>query len=203
MQSLRSRFLQLPVTLTAVAVLTIRWWMRAGRDQGDRWPRVVAGRPALALPAVAAGMLVPWTIGIAIQLPHTALAYHWNTAWTGLDIAIMTGLALTSWLGRRADRRVALTATATATLMCADAWFDVCTSGSGHPFAYAVTEAATELAVAAACLLIALRNTHINAEAAPGERAGAMPESAKKSPQCESLPDFTPPTSPARLPART
>jgi hypothetical protein len=115
------------------------------------------GRPALALPAVAAIVLVPWTIGIATRLPHSAVARHWNTAWAGLDVAIMVGLALTSWLGRRRDRRIALTATATATLMCADVWFDLCTSASGSPFACAVAEAASELMVAAVCMVIGLR----------------------------------------------
>ncbi len=82
------------------------------------------GRRALALPAIAAVVLVPWTIGIATRLPHSAVARHWNTAWAGLDVAITVGLTLTSWLGRRRDRRVTLTATATATLMCADVWFE-------------------------------------------------------------------------------
>jgi predicted MFS family arabinose efflux permease len=116
------------------------------------------GRPVLALPAVAAVVLIPWTIGLATRLPDSAVARHWNTARAGLDVAIMVGLALTSWLGLRRDWRVALTATATATLMCADVWFDLCTSASGFPFACAVAEAATELMLASACLVIGLRD---------------------------------------------
>jgi len=69
----------------------------------------------------------------------------------------MVGLALTSWLGCRRDRRVTPAAAATATLMCADAWFDVCTSAPGSSFGYAVAEAVAELAVAAVCLAIGLR----------------------------------------------
>jgi hypothetical protein len=117
----------------------------------------------LALPAVAAVVLAPWTAGIATQLPHSALARHWNTAWAGLDLAIMTGLVLTSWLGLRRDRRVGLVSTATTTLMCADAWFDLCTTPAGAPLTAAVAEAALELTLAAVCLLIGVR-------AAPGER---------------------------------
>jgi hypothetical protein len=112
------------------------------------------GSRLLALPAVAAVVLVPWTAGIATRLPHSAVARHWNTAWAGLDLAIMAGLALTSWLGRRRDRRVGLAATATTTLMCADAWFDLCTTATGGPLAAAVAEAAAELAVAGVCLII-------------------------------------------------
>jgi hypothetical protein len=130
------------------------------------------GRPALALPAVAAVVLAPWTIGIATRLPHSAVARHWNTAWAGLDVAIMVGLTLTSWLGRRRDRRVALAATATATLMCADVWFDLCTSASEYPFACAVAEAATELMVATTCLAIGLRAPRVSAARAPDRGAG-------------------------------
>ena len=115
------------------------------------------GRPLLALPAIAAIALLPWTIGIATRLPHLAVAYHWNTAWAGLDVAIAIGLALTSWLSHRRNARVALAATATATLMCADAWFDLCTSAPGSPLVYAAAEAAAELMVAAVCLLIGVQ----------------------------------------------
>lgn len=133
------------------------------RGQSMNGGRVrTAGRTSLALPALAAIALVPWTVGIATQLPHTAVARHWNTAWAGLDVAIMIGLALTSWLGHRRDRLAALTATATATLMCADAWFDLCTSAPGSPFAYAVAEAAAELVVAAVCLVIGVRASGTN-----------------------------------------
>jgi len=90
------------------------------------------GKPLLALPAIAAIVLVPWTVGLATQLPHRSVAYHWNTAWTGLDAVIAIGLALTSWLSHRHDARGALTATATTVLMCADAWFDLCTSAPGR-----------------------------------------------------------------------
>lgn len=131
-------------------------------------------------------MLVPWTVGIATQLPHSAVARHWNTAWAGLDIAIMVGLALTSRLGRRRDGRVALTATATAMLMCADAWFDLCTSASGTPFACAVAEATAELVVAAVCLGIGLRAARVSPACVP--RAGvrlpiAGAPSAKNAPR--------------------
>lgn len=114
-------------------------------------------RLALALPAAAAVALVPWTVAIFTGLPHSAMARHWNTAWAGLDVAIAAGLALTSWLGWRRDRRATPVASATVTLMCADVWFDVCTSGSGYPLAVALACAVAELAVAAGCLLVGLR----------------------------------------------
>jgi hypothetical protein len=127
------------------------------------------GKPLLALPAIAAIVLIPWTVGLATQLPHRAIAYHWNTAWAGLDIAIAIGLVLTSWLSHRRNVRVALTATATATLMCADAWFDLCTSAPGYSFAYAAAEATAELMVAAVCLVLGLRTRRNADRRIPGD----------------------------------
>ncbi|MFB9239903.1 hypothetical protein ACFFWC_30995 [Plantactinospora siamensis] len=99
---------------------------------------------------------MPWTVGIATLLPHSAIARHWNIAWTGLDVAITAGLGLTTRLAARHHHRAALAATATASLMCADAWFDLCTSAAGAPLAAAAGSAAAELVVAAACLYVGL-----------------------------------------------
>lgn len=118
-------------------------------------------------------MPVPWTVGLATQLPDRAVAYHWNTAWAGLDIAIAIGLALTSGLSHRRDPRAALTATATTMLMCTDAWFDLCTSTPGHPFAYAAAEATAELMVAAACLAIGPRTRRDSQARMPGDLLGS------------------------------
>jgi hypothetical protein len=150
------RFVDVPVALGALAAVAIVWWMRAAGPSGTGG-RMRGSAAALALPGFAAVVLLPWTVSVATQLPHSAVARHWNTAWAGIDIAITIGLALTSWLGRRRDHRVAPAATATATLMCADAWFDLCTSGSGFPFGCAVAEAAIELVVAAGCLVVGFR----------------------------------------------
>ena len=136
----------------------------AAADTLDRMDRISLP----AVPAVAAAALVPWTIGIATLLPRTATARHWNIVWAGLDVAIIAGLASTSWLARRGDRRVAPAAVATATLMCADAWFDLCTSDAGRPFATACASAAVELAVAATCLAVA--RTADPAESLPTRR---------------------------------
>jgi hypothetical protein len=120
--------------------------------------RAIARRLVL-LPAAAGVVLVPWTVGLAIRLPHTAVARHWNVAWAGLDVALLTGLLLTSWLAvrRTAPAALPVIATATATLGCADAWFDICTSGSGAPVRYALAEALPELIVVLTCLVVGLR----------------------------------------------
>ena len=131
------------------------------------------GKPLAVIPAIAAITLIPWTVGLATQLPHRTVAYHWNIAWTGLDSVIAIGLAMTSWLSHRHDARAALTATATTALMCTDAWFDLCTSAPGHPFAYAAAEAAAELMVAAACLAIGLRTRRDAYARMPGDLLGS------------------------------
>lgn len=131
------------------------------------------GKPLLALPAIAAIVLIPWTVGLATELPHRTVAYHWNTAWTGLDAVIAIGLALTSWLSHRHDARATLTATVTTALMCTDACFDLCTSAPGHPFAYAAAEAAAELVVAAACLAIGVRTRRDADARMPGDLLGS------------------------------
>ena len=185
------RCLGVPIALAALALV---WWIQASRAEREGWPPRTAGRTSSGVLAIAAIVLLPWTIGIATHLPHTAVARHWNTAWAGLDVAIMIGLALTSWLGHRRDRLVVLTATATATLMCTDAWFDLCTSAPGYPFAYAVTEAAAELVVATVCLVIGLSTSRTAAATMPGSgvrvsnaddhsarrRAGASPDPRKQ-----------------------
>lgn len=144
-----------------------------------------AGRP---LPAIAAIVLIPWTIGLATHLPHRTVAYHWNIAWAGLDAVIAIGLALTSWLSRRQDTRAALTATATATLMCTDAWFDLCTSAPGHPFAYAAAEAAAELVIAAACIAVGVRTRRDADERVPDD----LPRPGERAAGRAALPPATP-----------
>ncbi len=140
------------------------------------------GRTLRALPTIAAIVLLPWTVGLATLLPHRAVAYHWNIAWTGLDVAIAIGLALTSWLSHRHDDRAALTAVATVTLMCTDAWFDLCTSAPGHPFAYAAAEATAELMVAAACVAIGVRTGRDMHARMPNHCFGSVIESSTTDP---------------------
>jgi hypothetical protein len=66
------------------------------------------------------------------------------------------GLALTAWFAIRRDRRLAFPAASTATLLVADAWFDVCTAPAGQPLAFALIGMGVELAEAAACLALAI-----------------------------------------------
>jgi hypothetical protein len=109
----------------------------------------------MAVVAVSAAVLVPWIAYLALTLPRATTAFHWPLAWSGLDGAIAAGLAATAWLAARGHRLVRPAAAATVALMGSDAWFDVCTSASGRPLAWAVTDMIIEAGVASACLFLA------------------------------------------------
>ncbi|MEU2424943.1 hypothetical protein ABZ619_28670 [Streptomyces sp. NPDC007851] len=108
---------------------------------------------------VACGLaLLPWLYVLATGLPATATAVHWPVAWVGLDALEALGLIATGLLAARDDRRHALAAAATATLLVVDAWFDTTTAAPGGDFATAVAMAlGAELPLAALCGRLALR----------------------------------------------
>ena len=77
-------------------------------------------------------MLIPWTYGLARDLPTDELAQHWSTAWVGFDIFILCLLVCTTVLAIKRAIWLALAATSLSTLLVIDAWFDVLTSNPGH-----------------------------------------------------------------------
>ena len=115
--------------------------------------------------AAAALVLAPWTAWLASALPCRYVSQHWNVAWAGFDTALAATLALTGvaalhhapwhhapWLDRAA--------VAAATLLAADAWFDIVTSHGATAVALATAEAvAVELPVAFLCIWVAQRST--------------------------------------------
>jgi hypothetical protein len=117
------------------------------------------GKPWLALALIAAGLvMIPWLVVLGTQLPDVATAWHWSVAWTGLDSLEALCLLGTGWLMARQDPRCCLAATAAATLIVADAWFDVTTAAPGVSEATAIAMAAfPELPVASLCAFLALR----------------------------------------------
>lgn len=102
--------------------------------------------------------LLPWLLVLANGLPGTAVATHWNTAWVGLDALEATGLIATGLLAARGHLLHALTASATATLLVADAWFDTMTAAPGGDQLSALAMAfGAELPLAALCGALAVR----------------------------------------------
>jgi hypothetical protein len=109
---------------------------------------------AAAFIAVSAALLVPWMAHLAATLPATVSAQHWPMAWAGLDGAEAVALAATAWLAIHRDRRLPSVAATAATLMLADAWFDVTTAPQGGSTAFALLDMVIEIGVAAVCLLL-------------------------------------------------
>jgi hypothetical protein len=108
---------------------------------------------------VVAGLgMVPWLVLLAVCLPARTVAYHWSTAWIGLDAMETAGLLTTGALLMRRDHRCCLAAMVTATLVFTDAWFDVTTSAPGLAQLMAIAMAAfIEVPVSVLCAALALR----------------------------------------------
>jgi len=104
----------------------------------------------------AALVLVPWLGWLATSLPCRYLSRHWGIAWAGFDAGLAVGLASTGFAALRHALWLDRAAVATATLLAADAWFDVVTSRGVPAIALATTEAlAIELPLALLCIWVA------------------------------------------------
>jgi phosphoglycerol transferase MdoB-like AlkP superfamily enzyme len=122
--------------------------------RGSDGPAKPVFRWLVRLIAVSAAVLIPWAAYLALSLPASVSARHWPAAWTGLDVMMAAGLAVTAWLAVRRDRRMVFPAVATATLLLVDAWFDVCTAPAGSPLVMALADMCVEIAEAAGCLAL-------------------------------------------------
>ncbi len=86
---------------------------------------IMIRRILLTLLAGAAVCLVPWTIYLAHTLPDRYDTGQWRTAWVGFDIVLVLCFAAGAWLGSRRRRAAVPLLSATAAMLCCDAWFDV------------------------------------------------------------------------------
>jgi hypothetical protein len=109
--------------------------------------------------ASAALALAPWAAWLASSLPCRYSSQHWNVAWAGFDTALAVTLALTGVAALRGAAWLDRAAISAATLLVADAWFDVVTSHGATALALATAEAvAVELPVALLCIWVATRD---------------------------------------------
>jgi hypothetical protein len=116
-----------------------------------------ARRLAWAYLIVAAGLIV-WTVFLALSLPKENLEHHFRLTWTGFDLIMVLAICLTAYWAFRLDARVVYPATAVATLLVADAWFDITTSTTAADATQALILAlAVELPAAAFSLYVAHR----------------------------------------------
>ncbi len=105
---------------------------------------------------LAALLLVPWVVLLVVALPSAHRAAHWDIAWAGFDVALALLLLTVAVAAWRRSPWLEGAATASATLLFVDAWFDVLTSSSRAEFVVSIGEAAfVELPLAILCLLLA------------------------------------------------
>jgi hypothetical protein len=103
---------------------------------------------------------VVWTVYLGWRLPRNHIAYHWDVAWVGLDVAEILMLAGAAWAAWRRRAVLILFSIASATLLLLDAWFDVTTSGKkGFDGSLAVA-IIIEVPSALALLWVARRSAH-------------------------------------------
>ena len=106
--------------------------------------------------ALAALVLVPWVVVLVKVLPSSQQAAHWDIAWGGFDVALallLLSVAVAAW---RRSPWLEGAATASATLLLVDAWFDILTSPTGAERWVAIVEAALiEVPLALLCLVLA------------------------------------------------
>jgi hypothetical protein len=106
--------------------------------------------------AAAALILVPWVVFLVHALPSDHRSAHWDVAWGGFDTALALLLAGVAVAALRRSPWLEGVATAAATLLFVDAWFDILTASSRSELATAIVEAAVvELPIAIFCLLLA------------------------------------------------
>jgi hypothetical protein len=99
-----------------------------------------------------------WTVFLALSLPKENLEHHYRLTWTGFDLILVLAIYLTAHWAFRLDARVVFPATVVATLLVADAWFDITTSTTAEAATQALILAlAVELPAAAFSLYVAHR----------------------------------------------
>ncbi len=105
-------------------------------------------RLRIGLAAVAAVVLVPWVVYLAVSLPGTHRVRDWDVLWVGFDTFELLLLALTLWLSWR--RRVIglLVAFGTGVVLLCDAWFDLLTSAPGELWESVVAAVLIEIPLA-------------------------------------------------------
>ena len=110
-------------------------------------------------------LLLPWIVFIALALPSRQLSPNYDLAWAGFDVFLFVGLAATAVFAMRRSLWLPIAATATASMLIIDAWFDVLTSHNGRDLAFGIAFAAlVELPLSALCWFIAHRAQRLSEE---------------------------------------
>jgi len=97
-------------------------------------------------------IMLPWTIYIAGSLPAQQVSANYDAAWAGFDVLLALTLASTAYFALRRSRYLATAASATATMLVVDAWFDVLTTPGVQRIESIGLAAFVELPLAAVCI---------------------------------------------------
>jgi hypothetical protein len=106
-------------------------------------------------------ILLPWTVYLGETLPSRQLSPNYDTAWAGFDVILLMALACTAYFALRRSRYLSTAATATATLLVVDAWFDVLTTPAGQRTGSIVLAVLVELPLAAVCTWLSLHSQQL------------------------------------------
>lgn len=121
--------------------------------RGHEVSRLIAG----AIVVFVSG-LAGWTIFLALTLPGSHQARHWDAAWVGFDTGLILALGATAWAAWFRRQILVVAALVAATLLVCDAWFDVTTSlGTSDQTLTLVTALLAELPLAGILFWLARR----------------------------------------------
>lgn len=91
--------------------------------------------------ALFALLMIPWTTYLGFVLPDHQVNSHYDVAWAGFDVGLVLVLAWTAVSAMRRSTWLPIAATASASLLVVDAWFDVVTAMPGEDRWIAVASA--------------------------------------------------------------
>jgi hypothetical protein len=140
---------------------------RLARSPADVLPRrynlARVRRNRVALMAISAAFLVPWSVYLGVSLPSRYVARNWTLTWVGFDVALALLFAGTAVLGALRRELVALTAFASGVLLLCDAWFDITTANSHDRLVSILIAVVAEVPIAVVLISSALRLVRVTA----------------------------------------
>ena len=107
--------------------------------------------------ALAAILLVPWTVYLAVSLPREHKVRDWGPLWVAFDGIELLLLAITLWLSLQRRTIGLLVAFATGVVLLCDAWFDVLTSAPGEVWRAVLSAVVVEIPLAVLLMSGAVR----------------------------------------------
>jgi hypothetical protein len=107
-------------------------------------------------------VLAAWIGVLAVTLPRFYRAGDWRGAWVGFDMAELAAFAATAWAAWRGRQVLIMCLLVLATLLLADAWFDVTLDVRTSGFLFSLLSALlVEIPLAVAAIIGARRLLHL------------------------------------------